>query len=45
MNFITTVNDAVAKHFEQFYDQREIHPNELAARAGAYSKIDLLFNT
>ena len=45
MNFITTVKDAVAKYFEQRYDQREIHPNELATHAGAYSKIDLLFNT
>ena len=45
MNFITTVNDAVAKCFEQLYDQWEIHPNKLATRAGAYSKIDLLFNT
>lgn len=40
-----TVKDAVAKHFEQFYDQREIHPNELATHAGAYSKIDLLFHS
>ena len=45
VNFIMTVKDAVAKRFEQFYDQREIHPNKLATRAGAYSKIDLLFNT
>jgi len=43
VNFITTVKDAVAKCFEQLYDQRWIFPNELAARAGAYSKIDLLF--
>ena len=45
MNFITTVNDAVAKHFEQFYDQREIHPNKLATHAGVtpstvYSMLD-----
>ena len=45
VNFITTVNDAVAKHFEQFYDQREIHPNKLETHAGAYSKIDLLLNS
>ena len=45
VNFIMTVKDAVAKRFEQFYDQREIHPNKLATHAGAYSKIDLLFNT
>lgn len=45
VNFIMTVNDAVAKCFEQLYDQQWIFPNELAARAGAYSKIDLLFNT
>ena len=38
-----TVKDAVAKRFEQFYDQRKIHPNKLATHAGAYSKIDLLF--
>lgn len=40
-----TVKDAIAKCFEQLYDQREICLNELTARAGAYSKIDLLFNT
>lgn len=40
-----TVNDAAAKRFELFYDQREICLNELTSRAGAYSKIDLLFNT
>ena len=40
-----TVNDAVAKYFEQRYDQQGIFPNELATHAGAYSKIDLLFNT
>ena len=40
-----TVKDAVAKRFEQFYDQREIHPNKLATHAGAYSKIDLLFQS
>ena len=45
MNFITTVKDAVAKYFEQRYDQQGIFPNELATHAGAYSKIDLLFNT
>jgi len=45
MNFITTVKDAVAKCFEQLYDQRGICPNELATRAGAYSKIDLLLNS
>lgn len=38
-----TVKDAVAKRFEQLYDQQEIFPNELATHAGAYSKIDLLF--
>ena len=40
-----TVNDAVAKHFEQLYDQWEIHLNKLATHAGAYSKIDLLLNS
>jgi len=40
-----TVKDAIAKYFESLYDQREICPNELATRAAAYSKIDLLFNT
>ena len=45
LNFITTVKDAVAKRFEQFYDQREIHPNKLATHAGAYSKIDLLLHS
>ena len=40
-----TVKDAVAKRFEQFYDQREIHSNKLATRPGAYSKIDLLFQS
>ena len=40
-----TVKDAVAKCFEQFYDQREIHPNKLATHAGAYSKIDLLLHS
>ena len=40
-----TVKDAVAKRFEQLCDQREICLNELTSRAGAYSKIDLLFNT
>ena len=39
-----TVKDAVAKHFEQLYDQREICLNELTSRAGAYSKIDLLLH-
>lgn len=38
-----TVKDAVAKRFEQFHDQRKIHPNKLATRPGAYSKINLLF--
>lgn len=28
------VNDAAAKRFELFYDQREIHPNKLATLAG-----------
>ena len=28
-----TVKDAVAKRFEQFYDQRKIHPNKLATHA------------
>jgi len=45
MNFITTVKDAVAKCFEQLYDQQGIFPNELATRAGAYSKIDLLLHS
>jgi len=45
VNFITTVKDAVAKYFEPLYDQREICPNELATRAGAYTKINLLFNS
>ena len=45
VNFIMTVKDAVAKRFEQFYDQREIHPNKLATHAGAYSKIDLLLHS
>jgi hypothetical protein len=40
-----TVKDAVAKRFEQFYDQREIHSNKLATHAGAYSKIDLLLHS
>lgn len=40
-----TVKDTVAKCFEQLYDQQGIFSNELATRAGAYSKIDLLFNT
>ena len=40
-----TVNDAVAKRFEQLYDQQEIFPNKLATRPGAYSKIDLLFHS
>ena len=40
-----TVKDAVAKRFEQLYDQQGIFPNELTSHAGAYSKIDLLFNT
>lgn len=38
-----TVKDAVAKCFEQLYDQQGIFPNRLATRPGAYSKIDLLF--
>ena len=38
-----TVKDAVAKRFEQLCDQQGIHPNKLATRPGAYSKIDLLF--
>ena len=45
VNFVMTVKDAVAKHFEQLYDQREICLNELTSRAGAYSKIDLLLHT
>lgn len=40
-----TVNDAAAKRFELFYDQREIHPNKLATHAGAYFKIDLLLHS
>ena len=40
-----TVKDAVTKRFEQLYDQQGIFPNKLATRPGAYSKIDLLFNT
>ena len=35
-----TVNDAVAKRFEQLYDQRGIF-----SHAGAYSKIDLLLHS
>ena len=38
-----TVKDAVAKCFEQLYDQQGICPNKLATHASAYSKIDLLF--
>lgn len=45
VNFITTVKDAVAKCFEPLCDQREIFSNELATHAGAYSKIDLLFQS
>lgn len=45
VNFIMTVKDAVAKRFEQLYDQREICLNELTSRAGAYSKIDLLLHS
>lgn len=45
VNFITTVKDAVAKCFEQLYNQQEIFPNELATHAGAYSKIDLLLHS
>ena len=40
-----TVKDAVAKCFEQLYDQREICLNELTSHAGAYPKIDLLLNS
>ena len=45
MNFIMTIKDAVAKCFEQLYDQREICPNELMTRAGVtpstvYSMLD-----
>ena len=40
MNFSTTIKDAIAKCFEPLYDQWGIYPNELATRAGAYSKID-----
>ena len=40
-----TVKDAVAKCFEPLCDQREICPNELTPRAGAYSKIDLLIHS
>ncbi len=39
------VKDAIAKRFEQLCAQRGIRPNELATRAGAYSKIDLLFHS
>ena len=39
------VKDAIAKRFEQLCAQREICPNELATRAGAYTKINLLFNS
>ena len=45
MNFITTVKDAVAKCFEQLYDQQGIFSNELAIHASAYSKIDLLLHS
>lgn len=40
-----TVKDAVAKRFEQFYDQRGIFSDELAIHAGASSKIDLLLHS
>ena len=40
-----TVKDAVAKYFEQLCDQWGICPNKLATRPGAYSKIDLLFQS
>ena len=40
-----TVNDAVAKCFEQLYDKRWIFPNKLATHASAYSKIDLLLHS
>lgn len=40
-----TVKDAVAKCFEQLYDQRGIFSNKLATHAGAYSKIDLLLHS
>ena len=40
-----TVKDAVAKRFEQLCDQQRIRPNELVTRAGAYSKIELLFHS
>ena len=34
-----------AKRFEQLCDQQRIRPNELVTRAGAYSKIELLFHS
>ena len=40
-----TIKDAVAKCFEQLYDQQGIFLNELATHAGAYSKIDLLLHS
>ena len=45
VHFIMPVKDAIAKRFEQLCAQRGIRPNELATRAGAYSKIDLLFHS
>lgn len=41
----TKVKDAVALRFKELCDQRGICPNKLTSHAGAYSKIDLLFNT
>jgi hypothetical protein len=45
VNFITTVKDAVAKRFEQLYDQRGIFSNELAIHAVVYFQIDLLLHS
>ena len=39
------VNDAVAKRFEQFYDQQGLFSNELAIHAVVYSQIDLLLHS
>ena len=40
-----TVKDAVAKCFEQLYDQQGIFPNELAIHAVVYFQIDLLLHS
>ena len=45
VHFIMPVKDAIAKRFEQFCDQREMHPNKLATHAGVYFQIDLLLHS